>query len=54
MPPVTIVVVFLLLIVLIVFQIRGAIGFRRAAVLGVLGVLGVGERWGTLEWSWRS
>ena len=46
--------VLLLLALLVVFQMRSALGFWRAAVLGVLGVLVVGGSWGALDWSWRS
>jgi predicted CXXCH cytochrome family protein len=52
--PITGVLVFLLLTVLFVLQIRGAVGFRRAVVVGLLGVLVVGGARGALEWSWRS
>ncbi len=55
MLPIICVIVSGLLALLVGLQIRSAVGFWRAAVLGAgLGVLVVGSAWGVLERSWRS
>lgn len=54
MLPLSGVLVLLLLTLLIVLQMRSAVGFWRAAGLGALGLLAVGSVWGLLEWRWRS